>query len=1631
MILKYQNYKVLYFLDNTYFEFEKELLPQERPNLVIFITTTKFDMYQVLNSDGEMLLHLACRDGRLDIIHTLIEVYGCKLNIRDKHGNNPAHSACSASQFYIVAYFCYNHKSICDSTTDKGLTLLHIACQSKSLALIRLITYFSISRIRDRELPKLIEFEDDILVQVFSKKFFVRLDNNFREAFLDNNNTPLHMACRCNNLPAVKLIFTEIKLVLNYDFKQYVPSLIKFACELRHYDIIDYLLTIDSNPILSPIYEAQPPAVHVYYDEGYPYWEKKQSKIQDESILYFLVKRGDHAIFSHLQNIHSFDDKVRNDVSLLHAACISGDLKMVTTVFEYLIKEVPEVQIINARDQLHNTCLHTACQWGSLEIVEHLFEKGFELDVANNRGDSPLHISIRGKKKDIFHFLITHEANLNIKNKDGETPLHIAACDGNDIEYTQILANHDKCNSWNEHDKFGDTPIFNALRTRNKGLIDLFLHNAKCDILAINEIKGETAANTAARFRDFNLLQSFLTTTKAYPINLQNYMGQTLVHFACWKNDLEMIKALGDTKNNYNLSEDINVLDTVNELTPLQFACMKNESKLVTYFLNLPDSYPDVKNKSGETVLHICCRLNFKEMAEICVDKCSRLARNNDFDTPLHVAGYKKHYDLLKWLIEGLPDTCKLDSYANKEGNTILHVLAGRRDTKHIIELLMSSKKCDHNTRNKKGNTALHFAFREGIIENALYLLPLPFDKDFWYNNDGKSPLQLAIDNTHFNFVAKISRQCDLKLLAMCTKAENSEYLKNKNLEVPLLMYLIVYKNTMNRHRTGFEEDYGHFKIDSDYGEGSGDFFDLDNSRYKYEQAVKQQSHSTAPIFTVNDLIELLTNDDKLNHSLFKQIDSDRATILHYIAMCNYEELYMQIFYKAIKFVDINSRNKDYCTPLHYACLYKQEWMIYEIFKQDNGAKSLNWRSKYGTPFFLSQSKRGDSVITQFFAAHGAKVEGTILKSYVRHESNFTPDSSVNIIVLGDSTTGKTTLIDTLRMMLTNSKVKLSSERKPTTGLVMSEYTYYKNAHCYRFYDFGGQVEFEASHSVHLKNLLALNADSLKNPFIFILLIKGTDSLNQNEEQIMRWLNFVRGHVQVKANTIIHLMLVCSHDDKFDDNESRRSKRRALQTLLHKHDTSPLDRHEYPYLLNCTKPDTTGMYQLLTNLEDMFISSESFPQDQILDELKYYINTWFPVLPCQVKTLIEKIISGRKFELTNNHCLIVKGNNSNMIIPEEEKALLSLLKELYIRNDILLLMRSENKLDWWIVGKTAQNVLFSKANSLFSPSNFEDAPNYSLMTYNTGVVPEQKIKEIFTSLDINADVMINYLISLEFCTEISKRTFECITQQQHADKMDCSEGKLYFFPGLIKSDMEKMPYDKKEGNFNVTAWLFENPQSWSLRFIHLVLVHLTYKFTVMKDNMFYVRRIHLWKNGLFFYTQDQVEILVEAENTKQLHIVIRSASSVLLAKYRADILHEIRDVQRDILNWDTDSFKGECILYPPPMSYSELKSCKNIGFSFVREALKEKSSHRSIFLDIEAISLQNLLTFDPCINLDGSELVHLTVNGAIDISGLPKCILEIPELKKYFADKISIEDLGTILNKYSVLHDISEYLIVS
>ena len=209
---------------------------------------------------------------------------------------------------------------------------------------------------------------------------------------------------------------------------------------------------------------------------------------------------------------------------------------------------------------------------------------------------------------------------------------------------------------------------------------------------------------------------------------------------------------------------------------------------------------------------------------------------------------------------------------------------------------------------------------------------------------------------------------------------------------------------------------------------------------------------------------------------------------------------------------------------------------------------------------------------------------------------------SIGIIALGNSAVGKTTLIRTLKMMITDDR-QYTAVTEPTTGIAKEEFISFKNKHRYIFYDFAGQVEFETIHSVHLQNLLT-SGD--KNQFTFLLLVKGTATLEENIKQIDKWLSFIRGHVRINSTTV-HVVLICTHDDKFNSDEDQQQRKHALTEYFKICGADPLLKHDYLIFVNGTKADTSPVAQVMNYLEDMFISCEPVESNEITDEIYFYI----------------------------------------------------------------------------------------------------------------------------------------------------------------------------------------------------------------------------------------------------------------------------------------------------------------------------------------------------------------------------------------------------------------------------------------
>ena len=1576
----------------------------DHPSLIKLFTDHNYEPTTHINTRQETLLHLACRKGYFDIVRALIEVYHCSLNVKDKFGNSPFHTACANQQLKIVAYFCRHIDHIpCAHINNDGDTVLHVACAVGSVRMVRLI------------LCELFLLHSDMGVYGMSLKFrtymyqedifpFLVYMNSYRllpcrfdiiNLFNFDGYSPVQIACCNGRLDIIQFFFTEVRPWFNIPaFVQCVPSLLNIACRYKHRDIIGYLYTMcDINTPLGV--QVQQPTSSIVSDSFVAHYTPSVLQLRTiESSLFFAVKRADKVLFKFLTTSYVWDRSSlnSNEDTLLHAACVSCDIEMVKMVHSFLGNLAENEDYRGKKNKQGNTCLHLACEWGSLEIVKYLIDVlGLNINERNHDEETPLHLSIRFERLSIFDFLIDEHADVdvNASNKLGETPLHLASFNPS-LHFAKKIVSKPSFNSIDNPDIYGDTPLFNACRTQKKAMIS-FLMEHKCNLLHVNNF-GETILHVVLRLEMLDLADDVFSKIKSYPPKLQNYFGQTLLHTACNTGDLKMVRYLDHHKKVYSLSEDINLFDKINELTPLQCACIWGNKPLCKYLLEVPDCDPDTKNKDGDTVLHICCRNNLSEVANLCKARSSTLVRNEAGDTPLHVACKHERCDLLLLLLEGT-DAKKLEGFCNADGDSVLHIAAGKDIALKVVKKLVDGNICDLAAKNlHTGNTALHVAFSKGALKNAEYL----FDKqaceeDSWYNDDKESPLCLAVRNKHYEFLKAILnlKQPELSwFLQNCITVRRpfDNVLKEEYISMPLphyLIYSVIEAHKYDPRATLFER----------------------RPHYKGERGDELNSCEL-----VSKFLGFLLDHDSLFGDLHTLRDSHGCGLLHYLVLCKCEHLEKNEDKILVNNL-CNIPDKYKQTPLHLACLMANERMIYNMLQLESMCLLLSDKNEFGeTPSNLYN--KSSTACTNFLLACGAEMEFKEESRHYAYSTKDTKTSNIGVIVVGNSAVGKTTLLHSLKKMLTDNRT-LKHEKNPTTGIVTNEIKSFKNdSNSYTFYDFAGQIEFETSHSVRLENILSSASESsTPSPFVFFLVVKGSDSLSENKLQIMKWFSFVRSHVKVN-NKNIHVALVCSHNDLFQDDAQRKERKDTLKVhlkLLHETPVK-INIHETPVLLNCKKTDTAPLNKLLRYLEEMFLSCKPTSLNAVCQELSSLLKSWSHDKPCQVHDLVDKIRNGRKFSLKDNK-IHVSSSHYSRLLPNESNKLIELLKELSIKKQIVLLMQSEEKLNWWIISKYIQDTMFSKVSSIFSPETFEDGPNHLPITNNTGVVPTEKLSSIFSKLPFPIDLIESYLISMEYCKLIEdKEVLHLIAGSESTD----GSNRYFFFPALIKKSKQELPQSKSMYNY---GWAYEKHTDLGLRFLHSLLLSLTFKFPSndTDSGSKFERRLVLWINGLFWCTTQGIDVLVEVIEGRKVVALFRCNSKkqlMPLAKYRSDVIAEIEKVLKRCTPDKASTGLENFILHPSPSNFNadlstELLHSK-IALMKIHKCVSSKEpDSRSLFIsNTETVSLCEVCGYDSYMLLKLSTLMDLQKQLETALS--PQTFLEV-------RSQLGAEDLACIL----------------
>ena len=650
------------------------------------------------NEDDDTPLHLAARNGRADMVATLLAVEGVSVNAQNDGGETPLHLAVQKGRADIVALLLAAEGVSVNVKNDGGETPLHLAVKKGRADMVAmLLAAEGVSvNVKDdgNDTPLHLAVEGGHAAIVATLLAAEDVSVNVKN---DDNDTPLHLVAKKGRADiAAALLAAEGVSVNAKNNDNDTPLLL--AVEGGHAAVAAALIAAGAywgeaacgsgevtNPAGSdPPCLCEPPTVGTSGSCVAPSADScgrllNPAQFYDAAagacVLFVQCTVPGEVLYAEANDCHAESDYPLGD------AVRAGDLDLAS---HFITVHMADVNRANASGV---TPLHSAADGGHVAIVSLLIKATASLNVKNNDDETPLHLAVAGGDAAIVSLLIKATADPDVKNNDAETPLHLAVA-GGDAVIVSLLVKAPADPDVKNND--AETPLHLA-------------------------VAGGDAA-----------IVSLLIKAPADP-DVKNNDAETPLHLAVAGGDAVIVSLLikapadPDVKNN-------------DAETPLHLAVAGGDAVIASLLIKAPAD-PDVKNNDDNTPLHLAAEGGDAVIVSLLIKATASLnVKNNDDNTPLHLAAEGGHAAVAAALIAAGADV----NVKGLEDQTPLHwaVLSGSA----AIVAALIAEGADVNAKNNVGETPLHNAAGNGYAEIVALLIAAGADVNA-KTNKGDTPL--------------------------------------------------------------------------------------------------------------------------------------------------------------------------------------------------------------------------------------------------------------------------------------------------------------------------------------------------------------------------------------------------------------------------------------------------------------------------------------------------------------------------------------------------------------------------------------------------------------------------------------------------------------------------------------------------------------------------------------------------------------------------------------------------------------------------------------------------------------------------------------------------------------------------
>ncbi|XP_022099973.1 E3 ubiquitin-protein ligase MIB1-like [Acanthaster planci] len=259
-----------------------------------------------------------------------------------------------------------------------------------------------------------------------------------------------------------------------------------------------------------------------------------------------------------------------------------------------IIKNHPDA--VKFQNDEKQTALQAAAHRGHMDVVSTLVGAKAPLELEDEDGDTALAYAVLGNKPDIVKHLLLAGSNVNAANNKGLTPLHLAAAKGHQTCVEVLLKPMPSRCDVNCKDQAGNVPLYLAMRSKSKPIVKLLVEHQCIDLRLTNK-NGFNSLHNAVMTTNLYAVEAILRASPNM-VNIPKEDGFTALHLAALNGLPDIILTL-IKQGNCNKE-----LKNINEQTALHLAIDKTHNKCIEALVN-NGANVNAQDKDGDTSLHL------------------------------------------------------------------------------------------------------------------------------------------------------------------------------------------------------------------------------------------------------------------------------------------------------------------------------------------------------------------------------------------------------------------------------------------------------------------------------------------------------------------------------------------------------------------------------------------------------------------------------------------------------------------------------------------------------------------------------------------------------------------------------------------------------------------------------------------------------------------------------------------------------------------------------------------------------------------------------------------------------------------------------------------------------------------